>query len=69
MNYGTNLYGFAFGEVAEKQGQDMLHSMEMHCKRVTQDGTSSLDNWCTVKEEIISQFSVKIYPLSFEIGP
>ncbi len=32
--YRTNLYGFEFGEVAEKQGEDMLPSMKTHCARV-----------------------------------
>ncbi len=43
--YRTNLYGFEFGEVAEKQRQDMLPSMETHCARIhcTQNCTCSLD--------------------------
>ncbi len=29
--YRTHLYGFDFGEVPKKQGQDMLSSMKTHC--------------------------------------
>ncbi len=31
QKYRTQLYGFDFGEVAKKQGQDMLPSIETHC--------------------------------------
>ncbi len=56
------MYGFKFGEVTEKQGQDTLPSMETHSARVrcTPGSTSSLDILQTIEEETVSELFVYI---------